>query len=103
MSQLCLHNLFEEWCMYCFIDKIDAYATTVDGGFTDFCVVNVELPKDDKRSVTGIKLEQNSVTLSKIGETVKLKATVLPADADNPNIQWESSDRTVCLVIIAVR
>ena len=74
-------------------------ATTVDGGFTDFCVVNVELPVDDKRPVTGIKLEQNSVTLSNIGETVKLKATVLPADADNPNIQWESSDRTVCLVM----
>lgn len=74
-------------------------ATTFDGGFTDFCVVNVEFPKDDKRPVTGIKLEQNSVTLSKIGETVKLKATVLPADADNPNIQWDSSDRTVCLVM----
>lgn len=74
-------------------------ATTVDGGFTDFCVANVELPVDDKRPVTGIKLEQNSVTLSNIGETVKLKATVLPADADNPNIQWESSDRTVCLVM----
>lgn len=74
-------------------------ATTVDGGFTDFCVVNVKLPVDDKRPVTGIRLEQNSVTLSKIGETVKLKATVLPADADNPNIQWESSDRTVCLVM----
>lgn len=74
-------------------------ATTVDGGFTDFCVVIVKLPVDDKRPVTGIRLEQNSVTLSKIGETVKLKATVLPADADNPNIQWESSDRTVCLVI----
>lgn len=74
-------------------------ATTVDGGFTDFCVVIVKLPVDDKRPVTGIKLEQNSVTLSNIGETVKLKATVLPADADNPNIQWESSDRTVCLVM----
>lgn len=74
-------------------------ATTVDGGFTDFCVVIVKLPVDDKRPVTGIRLEQNSVTLSKIGETVKLKATVLPADADNPNIQWESSDRTVCLVM----
>lgn len=74
-------------------------ATTVDGGFTDFCVVIVKLPVDDKRPVTGIRLEQNSVTLSNIGETVKLKATVLPADADNPNIQWESSDRTVCLVM----
>lgn len=74
-------------------------ATTVDGGFTDFCVVIVKLPVDDKRPVTGIRLEQNSVTLSKTGETVKLKATVLPADADNPNIQWESSDRTVCLVM----
>lgn len=74
-------------------------ATTVDGGFTDFCVVNVDLAKDDKRPVTGIKLEQNSVTLSKIGETIKLKATVLPEDADNPNVQWESSDRKVCLVM----
>lgn len=74
-------------------------ATTVDGDFTDFCVVIVKLPVDDKRPVTGIRLEQNSVTLSNIGETVKLKATVLPADADNPNIQWESSDRTVCLVM----
>ena len=48
--------------------------------------------------VTSITLSETSITLQ-LDETKRLTATVLPADADNPVVAWESSDESVAQVI----
>lgn len=48
-------------------------------------------------SVTGVKLDKNSVSL-KVGETTNLKATVSPSTATNKSVTWESSTPGVATV-----
>ncbi len=47
--------------------------------------------------VTSVTLDRTSATL-KAGESITLKATVLPEDATNPKISWLSSDKSVATV-----
>lgn len=58
----------------------------------DSCLVKVT------QSVTGIKLDKNSIHSSTIGEVVQLTATVLPDDADDKRVNWASSKPEVCTV-----
>ena len=48
--------------------------------------------------VTGISLSQASTQMSKIGEMVQLEATVLPEDASNKEVRWNSTNEAVCAV-----
>jgi uncharacterized protein YjdB len=48
-------------------------------------------------AVTGVKLEENSLTLE-VGKTKTLIATVLPENATNKLVTWVSSDITVATV-----
>ena len=48
-------------------------------------------------SVTGVTLDQTSLTLEK-GTNIHLTATVTPADADNKNVTWTSSNTSVATV-----
>ncbi|MDF1572149.1 MAG: Ig-like domain-containing protein [Bacteroidales bacterium] len=65
--------------------------TTVDGGFTATCAVNVS------NAVTGVTLDQTAVTLE-VSETVTLVATVAPADATNKTVGWVSGNEAVATV-----
>lgn len=65
--------------------------TTVDGGFTATCIVNVSI------AVTGVTLDQTAVTLE-VDETVTLVATVEPADATNQTVGWVSGNESVATV-----
>jgi hypothetical protein len=47
--------------------------------------------------VTGIRLDQSSMTLKK-GETPKLTATISPANATDQSVEWTSSDSSVASV-----
>ncbi|MDO4623583.1 MAG: Ig-like domain-containing protein [Eubacteriales bacterium] len=47
--------------------------------------------------VTAIRLKKTEVTV-KPGKKVKLKATVIPATADNPKLKWTSSDKSIAKV-----
>ena len=69
-------------------------ATTVDGGFQASCTVSV-IP--EPIAVTGIKLNQTEVTLQEEG-SVTLTATVMPFDATDRAISWQSSAPDVCSV-----
>ena len=64
---------------------------TVDGNYTDTCVITVGSP------VTGISLSPTTLTLQQ-GATQTLSATVAPPDAANPAVTWSSSDSSVVSV-----
>ena len=53
---------------------------------------------EEKIPVTGIKLDKDNNSFSKIGETTFLNASILPEDASNKNVTWESSDTKVAIV-----
>lgn len=55
---------------------------------------NVTVPS---KPVTGVTLDKTEATLKK-GETLQLTATVEPADADNKNLTWTTSDDKVATV-----
>lgn len=73
--------------------KVKITATSVSNSeVSATCDVTVLQP------VEGIKLDRDNYTLSSIGETVQLVATVLPEDASNKNVNWRSSEEKVCMV-----
>lgn len=67
---------------------------TADGALTASCHVSV-IP--EFIHVTDITLDKTSLSLIE-GDTAHLSATVLPADADNPAVRFESSDSSVASV-----
>ena len=66
-------------------------AKTNDGGFEASCTVNVI------NAVKGITVSDTRIALYP-NKTKQLKASVTPADADNPNVVWESNDDEVATV-----
>jgi uncharacterized protein YjdB len=70
--------------------------TTVDGGLTASCAITVNAP--EPIHPTGVTLSQTSATLEE-GETVVLTATVAPADAENKEVTWSTSDAYVTTVV----
>ena len=65
--------------------------TTEDGGFSTTCDIIVTI------SVSGITLSDNEVSLDE-GESQVITATIIPTDATNKNIIWESSNPSVATV-----
>lgn len=65
---------------------------TVDGEFVAICKVTVKTVK-----VQGVKLNKNSLILE-AGDSETLKATIVPAEASNQNVKWESTDSSVAKV-----
>ena len=74
--------------------KATITATTVDGGYTASCAINVTAKVVP---VNGISLDQDSVDFA-VGETKQLVATVLPTNASNKGVTWSSTDETVVTV-----
>ncbi len=68
--------------------------TTKDGGYNAVCVVTVAIPV----SVTGVRLDKTSATLTAAGETITLTATVNPANANNSTVYWSTSNGSVAVV-----
>lgn len=58
----------------------------------DSCEVIVLQP------VTGIILDETSLTFEEIGKTAQLSATVMPDDASDKAVRWMSSNQSVCTV-----
>ena len=67
---------------------------TKDGNFTAVC--NVEIIKPVIK-VESVSLDKTTLTLNE-GETSQLTATVLPKNADDQRVTWESSNTTVASV-----
>lgn len=60
------------------------------------CKKNVE-SEPQKVAVTGVAVIPRSVTL-KVGETKEIIATITPANADNQNVSWSTSNSSVATV-----
>lgn len=52
----------------------------------------------DKKSVTGVTLNQSEVTLTKAGQTLQLVANIAPEDATDKNVSWTSHNTNVATV-----
>ena len=72
--------------------------TTVDGNFSASCKIKVENTPDGDITVTGVTLNKTILTLG-IGESEKLIATVLPENAANKTVIWETSNPTIATVM----
>ena len=71
--------------------------TTEDGGLTDQCVITVNEPYIEPVHPASVTLSETSLTIEN-GTQVTLVATVLPADAENKEVTWTSSDTNVASV-----
>lgn len=74
--------------------KATITATTQDGSKTAKCVVTVE---STNVAVTGVSLDKTSASLE-VKDTLSLKATIAPANANNQNVIWSSSNEKVATV-----
>ena len=72
-------------------------ATTEDGGYNDSCIVTVSATSTTT-SVTGVTLDNDTLTMNTIGETQTLGYTVTPSNATNQNVTWSTSVPTVASV-----
>ncbi len=68
------------------------YCKTADGGFTAKCTVTVKSIK-----VLGVMLDKTYVNKS-VGVSFYLTATVVPDNATNQRVTWESTDTSVAVV-----
>ncbi|MEM6642896.1 MAG: Ig-like domain-containing protein [Bacteroidota bacterium] len=71
-------------------------ATTEDGDHKATVDVNVNI--SSIVSVTGVSISSNSISLTSLGETHQLSATVTPSDATNQNLIWTSDDESIVSV-----
>lgn len=69
-------------------------ATTVDGGLTATCTVNVT---QKIVPVAGVSLNTDELEIN-VGGTSSLVATVLPTNATNKGVSWNSTDPNVATV-----
>ena len=72
--------------------------TTRDGEYTATCVVNVT---EKDIPVTGVSLNNKSLELN-VGGSQTLVATVLPTNATNKGVSWESTNNNIATVVDGV-
>ena len=66
-------------------------AVTLDGGFEAVCKVKVEIPVETV-NVTEVTLSQTNALLTKENETLHLVPQILPENATNKKVLWNSSN-----------
>lgn len=71
--------------------------TTFDGGYSDTCNVTVNAITSDEVAVTGVSLDNHSLSLA-VNETSYLVASISPEDATTTTVKWSSDDTSVATV-----
>ena len=69
----------------------DIIVTTLDGSYSDRCRVTVNIP------VTGIKFNDAAASVG-TDSTTQLSYTIVPSDASNKQVTWQSSDTAVAMI-----
>ncbi|MDB1962649.1 Ig-like domain-containing protein [Clostridium tertium] len=77
--------------------KVTITVTTKEGGFKATCDITVKNEEVPVVKVTGVSLDKTSLEL-KINESLRLKASISPADATNKDVTWTSSDEKIAKV-----
>lgn len=73
------------------ITATSTYKTQLSDSFTASCSISqTQIP------VTSISIQGN--TAGKVGESIQLSASVLPANATNKGVTWQSNDETIATV-----
>ena len=67
------------------------FGITEEGGFADFCAVEVKLP------ISGITFESSKLSLNK-GEQRSLRVQIEPVGASDSDVVWKSDNETVATV-----
>lgn len=75
----------------------DISVTTLDGGKSAVCKVTVNIPAPVIK-VSSVALNHKSKTLGKKGQTLQLKAEVLPQNASNKDVTWSTSNKKAATV-----
>jgi len=78
-------------------DNVFNITVTAENGEQQVYTVTVNRAEPPTIAVTGIDLDQTSVSIW-VGESTQLTATVLPTDAANQNVTWSSSVPSVATV-----
>lgn len=76
------------------VGSTDITVTTEDGDKQAACTITVQ---NRPVSVTGISLNKTSLTMA-VGKTEALVATIIPENATNQELLWESSDNQIATV-----
>lgn len=71
--------------------------TTVDGGFTDTCVVTVTEKPETIIHVSSVNIINEQIEIE-IGDDVAVQYSVFPTDATNKAVTWDSDDESVATV-----
>ncbi|MGN0824327.1 MAG: Ig-like domain-containing protein [Candidatus Coproplasma sp.] len=77
-----------------------ARGTVADTG-CNLTALTVKISSPEPVNVESVELDKTTSAL-KVGETETLTATVTPANADNTNVIWSSSDETIASVVNGV-
>ena len=84
------------------VGSTTVYVTTQDGDFTDSCVITVnEAIPEEPAPVSGVTLDRTSAILF-VNGTTTLNANVLPSNAENKNVVWNSNNLSVATVVDGV-
>ena len=83
-------------------DSKDLFLMRAEGTGTCICALKVtrggEIPPvDDPVAVTGVKIDNSKLSVEE-GSTVQISASVLPSNATNKNLSYESDDTSVATV-----
>ena len=68
------------------------YATSTATGVKDSCLVTV------RKNVESVEFEEKEIVISDIGYTKQLIVTIVPDDATEKSVTWNSSNEQVCTV-----
>lgn len=68
--------------------------TTVDGGYVDYCAVQVISPEVESQDI----IVTPESCLIGVGEKMKLEAQVLPENTTDKSVEWTSSDPSIVTV-----
>ncbi len=80
------------------IDNEDAYAEISEDSTDNDPTENDTTENDPSIPATGISVNETSITMHVVGQTVQLTATVIPEDATEKDISWESDAKSVATV-----
>lgn len=92
-----LHNGVVDFLDVESYDEVTHLLTFKTDKFSTYALVYRDTVKP-QTAVTGVTLDKGDVTLTKAGETAQLTVHVVPADATNHKVIWNSSDPKVATV-----